>query len=409
MNKKFDRRSFIKGAAITGAGVALGGGLFYGRRSLAALLAGDQGAVDRAIRDHKLGQMSDEDAQAEVEAYMTSGGGPGESRVVHIHDPDATSWNFSTGWYGDYVDQPTVDNMVDRGIMELTGTSTVAGAWQSLIPNYAPGKAIAIKVNFNNAGSNCAETNPDIDALIHPVNAMVKGLKQIGVAEADIWVYDATRPIPDKFVNGCLYPSVRFFGTRCQDEATFDSADPNAVVHFSCGAADQKIPDVLVDATYLINVPIVKKHGGAGITLSFKNHLGTIPRPSDLHNYLGPGAPQYAPGHNPMVDIWLNPHVGPKTRLVVGDGLFGNRVTNTSPPQPWTTFGGEAPNSLFFAVDPVAIDCVMCDLLEAESGTIREGSDVYLQIARDAGLGIYERGDPWGSGYNQIDYMAIEL
>jgi len=327
---------------------------------------------------------------------------------VHIHSTGATSWDFGTDYYGNYVNQVVVDAMVDRGVMGLTGTSSVTQAWQALIPDYAPGEAIAIKVNFNNAYYICGDVDLDIDALIHPVNAIVRGLKLMGVAEADIWVYDATRPIPDVFVTGCLYGGVQYFDSRCRTEATFDNDDPDAVVHFSPPGGipappDKKITDVVVNATYLINIPIIKKHGGAGITLAFKNHLGTIHRPSDLH-----GSIVTESGYSSMVDLYLNPHVRYKTKLVVGDGLFGNRRDNCSKPEPWTTFGGGAPNSLFFAVDPVAVDCVMCDLLEEEAG-IRGDSDWYLQAAEEAGLGTYERGDPWGSGYSQIDYEYIEL
>ena len=178
--KKTDRRGFLKGAVITGAGLALGGGLLYGRRALAALLGGSQRDIDSAIRDHKLGEMTDTEAQAIVEAYMTSE--PIGTRVVHVHDPDATNWDFSTGWYGDYVDQQAVDDMVDRGVMELTGASTVAGAWEALIPDYADGEAIAVKVNFNNV-QDCDDTDGQIDALIHPVQAVARGLKLMGAAE----------------------------------------------------------------------------------------------------------------------------------------------------------------------------------------------------------------------------------
>ena len=29
-------------------------------------------------------------------------------------------------------------------------------------------------------------------------------------------------------------------------------------------------------------------------------------------------------------------------------------------------------------------------------------------LAGQAGLGVYERGDPWGSGYHQISYQRID-
>ena len=44
------------------------------------------------------------------------------NRVVHTHSNHATSWNYSTGWYGAYVSQAVVDRMTDRGVMDLTGS-----------------------------------------------------------------------------------------------------------------------------------------------------------------------------------------------------------------------------------------------------------------------------------------------
>jgi len=50
----------------------------------------------------------------------------------------------------------------------------------------------------------------------------------------------------------------------------------------------------------------------------------------------------------------------------------------------------------------------MYDFLAAET-TVPVGADDYLRLASDAGLGVFERGDPWGSGYDQIDYLKTEL
>jgi hypothetical protein len=50
----------------------------------------------------------------------------------------------------------------------------------------------------------------------------------------------------------------------------------------------------------------------------------------------------------------------------------------------------------------------MCDLLDAEVG-ISDEAYYYLQLAAAAGLGVFERGDPWDSGYSTIDYVKIEL
>ena len=71
-------------------------------------------------------------------------------RVVHTHSLEATNWDYATGWYGDYVDQAVVDAMTDRGVMALTDTTTLADAWDALLPAYTAGQKVAIKVNLNN-------------------------------------------------------------------------------------------------------------------------------------------------------------------------------------------------------------------------------------------------------------------
>ena len=122
--------------------------------------------------------------------------------------------------------------------------------------------------------------------------------------------------------------------------------------------------------------------------------------------------PITAPAYNPIIEIFNNPHIRNKTILTVGDGLFGGLETNTLPPERWQTFGNAAPNSLFFAVDPVAIDCVMADVLHAEPvyhPHQNSGCDDYLKLAAGAGLGVFERGNPWGTGYQDINYMKVEL
>ena len=117
-------------------------------------------------------------------------------KVIHIHSPSATSWDFSSGWYGDYVNQTKVNEMVDKGLTELTGQATVSAAWAALLPGYSAGKGIAIKVNFNNSTGDCADSDNVIDAVAEPVKAMVRGMKLAGVREQDIWIYDAVRVMP---------------------------------------------------------------------------------------------------------------------------------------------------------------------------------------------------------------------
>jgi hypothetical protein len=54
----------------------------------------------------------------------------------------------------------------------------------------------------------------------------------------------------------------------------------------------------------------------------------------------------------------------------------------------------------------------VCDLLAAEA-TVAAMSDDYLVLAGRAGLGTFERGDPWrqphGSGYDDILYVRRDI
>jgi hypothetical protein len=339
---------------------------------------------------------------------------PGTSRakVVHVYCRRATTWDFSTGWWGDYVNQDLVSEMVDRGLMELTGRNSRGDAWKALVPNYASGERVAIKVNLNNARSPDDSDN-DIDALIEPVNAVIAGLSELGVAESDIWVYDAVRSIPTRFQNGCDYPGVQFSGDSTSNPQGFSSTQ---TVSFDTPPgeptlADQRISNVLVDADYLINMPIMKKHGAALVTLSFKNHFGSIDNCSALHRHTFPDQDPYVSTYNPLVDIYKNPHFVGKTVLTIGDGLYGSRIKQSSEPEPWTTFDNDAPRSIFFSRDPVAIDSVMYDFLEAEAG-VPDHADDYLALAAIAGLGVFEHRALGASDredwYEQIDYVYVD-
>ncbi len=331
---------------------------------------------------------------------------PPPPSVVHIHSLSATTWTGQAN-YWNYVNQDVVNAMVDAGLQNLTSTATIQDAWRKILPNYIAGQGIAIKANFNNSGSGV------LDGIIQPINALVRGMKLIGVREEDIWVYDAIRVVPDRYINGCLYSGVRFYDNGTHTAAGFNSTDPHAYIQFRPPSGTPmppatKLNDVLIRATYLIDVPILKGHiGGAEVTLGFKNHFGSTNNPQAFHNNAFPDQAYWRTDWNPLVDLYGNPHIRAKTVLIVGDGLFAG-TTWSSPPLTMATFDGKTPNSLFFATDPVAIDSVMHDFVAAE-WTVKSGANNYLRLANLAGLGVFERGNPWGSGYTRINYRRVEM
>jgi hypothetical protein len=200
------RRRFLKGTVIAGGAVALSGW--------------PDAAAQEPATDHPLFLPL---VSANVEP----------SRVVHIHAQAATDWDFASGWYGSYVSQAAVNEMVNRGLIELTGRPSVAGAWAALMPDYRVGQRIAVKVNLTNAS--CNDSDHAIDALIEAVNALISSLLIGGIDEADVWVYDALRPMPARFYSRRQHTHAHFCDSAgCADQrATFDRVDDSLVVHFT--------------------------------------------------------------------------------------------------------------------------------------------------------------------------------
>jgi hypothetical protein len=332
--------------------------------------------------------------------------------------------------------------MVFNGLSTLTGQNTWSNIWGQLFSRvsaggYSPGKKIAIKVNFNNSslyGNNCANHNNTIDALPEPVLALLDGMSAAGVQDTDIIIFDASamvgRLIPDYFRNPILsaYPNISFVGmNQCGVTGVTFGADSSLTVSFpGTSIEDRLLPDLLEDATFLINIPILKTHGGDAaipLTLGFKNHMGTINYvyhsndENSLHEYINPNGTYYDSYYSPYVTVYQHMHIGPKTVLTLGEGLFGAFGSNATAAASWNIFDNQAANSLFFAMDPVAIDCVMADILRAENQFSTAHAYDYLFCAQEAGLGMCEglRGSPggnplqlpYGSGYSLIEYIRL--
>ncbi|MBN1537849.1 MAG: DUF362 domain-containing protein [Anaerolineales bacterium] len=339
-----------------------------------------------------------------------------QGKVIHIQNNHATTWQGQTA-YWEYVDQCEINDMVDQGVMYLTGASTLSDAWRAILPSYLPGEKIAIKVNFNN-NHVCSPTSGVIDALIQPVNAVVRGLEMIGVNRADVCVYDAIRALPDRFTQNALSGVSFYDGSYtgiCNTPAGFTAQtdhyvvfNPPSGVHIS----RETVSDVLFNTKYLINIPIMKGgHPIAGVTLGFKNHFGSVNNPSGMHDHVDvvnkPSA--YRTDYNPLVDLMASPILGGKTVLTIGDAIYGAKDFNDTP-EIWSTFGDQAPGSLFFSIDPVAIDCVMHDHIAAElESKVAAGSNNYLILAANAGLGVFESKNPWTQSYTQINYEKFTL
>ena len=102
---------------------------------------------------------------------------------------------------------------------------------------------------------------------------------------------------------------------------------------------------LLTEPAHLINVPVLKNHFEAGVTFALKNHVGSAGKEIKYRQKLF---------HNPIAERnALNntaPDIKNKTRLIVGDALFGVYMRGPVG-EPEFVYNG-----LIVGTDPVATD-----------------------------------------------------
>ncbi len=348
-------------------------------------------------------------------------------RVVSVHNSNASSWTGS-GSPRNYLNQNEIDRMIRSGIKTLTGKTDYIEAWQELMP-YSEGEAVAIKLNFNNV--NAWDENPCLNPYAELVNSIIDGLIGLGVPGEKIWLTDPSRKINDDFRNGIVNQDVLFFTSPTYDpggrERVFrtsyvaeGSPDASWADFHDEGLTAIMPAQVLVDADHIINVPMLKGHTGPSFTFGLKNHygsavIGTQSR-SYWHKYFCFGYPECGLGPNPVIEINRNPHIQNKTRLILGDGVYGHPESN-DPSCPdyrmlFQSFNNNPPEILFFGVDPIAVESVMFDYLqwECELRSFSPRVDDMLIEAATLGMGVHEH---WNNNddreYTVIDYIELEI
>jgi len=310
-------------------------------------------------------------------------------RVVWIRDPDATSWDGSTGSWWDYnnTDQKIVDLMLSKAIKGLTGQSSEPKAWDSLFRHFNKSKGfgdvgyqkpekIVIKINMNqDRGSDWKSDvgNPSPHVIHSLVDQLVN---KAGVPGSAITLYDATRYIGDPIYNkiksdpGAEFQKVSFVVTpdRAQNGRLAAIYDTNNPLHTKAGTV--YLPQCVTQAKYLINLALLRAHTLFGVTLCAKNHFGTtyFPNgrgwtPSPLHNYGSRRDPMGS--YNCLVNLNGHKHLDGKTLLYMLDALYPAR-NQTSSVIRFASFDNDWFSSILVSQDMVAIDSVGLDFLRNE-------------------------------------------
>jgi uncharacterized protein (DUF362 family) len=233
------------------------------------------------------------------------------------------------------VDADAVAKMLAAGLTRLTGDSHPQQAWLRF---FSPSDVIGLKVNC--LGAPTTQTHPEV-AL-----ASAAALRDAGVPADNLIIFDRLIGELDR----AGYPVNNGSGIRClgtDSEGCGYDREPTVVGEV--GSCLSRI--VSTHCSALLNLPLLKDHDLAGVSISLKNHMGCIHNPNKLH----------LNGCSPYVaDLNLAPAIKGKQRLIVCDAL--EIIYDGGPTyRPATTerYGG-----LLISTDPVALDRVGWQIIE---------------------------------------------
>jgi len=345
-------------------------------------------------------------------------------RVVWVHDPDATDWDGYDSpehwWQDGHTDPLVVERMVSQAIRGVAGRASDASAWDAIFRHfnnsrgkgdvgYCLGEKIAVKINLTTCNAAGGDVNPNtytkkssvmnrIDNSPQMTASLLRQLVYtVGVDQSDITIGDPTGMVPNYYWNMLHpeFPDVHYldnYGGSGRTRAEFSDVPLYWSIPEANGKVQDYIPTAFAEADYIINFAILKGHS-SGITLCAKNHYGSLIRTPDTYrrpelpglpgqgrhfdyynmHYSLPNAgqsPPWSPGtgqYRALVDLMGHSELGGKTVLYLIDGLFGGYYWEAHPYK-WDLppFNGDWPSSIFASQDPVAIDSVGYDFVNAE-------------------------------------------
>jgi len=335
-------------------------------------------------------------------------------RVVWVHDPDVLDWKGPEDgrWYeGGRLKQDRVNTMMSRAVCALTGAAAPKDAWDRLFRHhnaargkgeagYKAGQKVLVKPNW--VGLIHVEPNVDHEkcTLIRRENymntapqmliALLGQLVEAGVKPSDITVSDTLACLVNEYYTPLskAFPQVRYENhSDLPGRVTAKNSD--VPLYWSCrpeGKDKDVVPTSFAEADYLVNFANLKAHRGAGVTLCAKNHYGSLVRTPPQKGFydMHPACFAKKTGiYRPLVDLLGHEHLGGKTVLNLIDGIFSGLHPSDLAPKRMKTFGDNWPSSLLASQDPLAIDSVGLDFLQAEWTDFphQVGVDDYLREA----------------------------
>jgi len=315
-----------------------------------------------------------------------------------------------------------IQNMIRRGMMELTGMSNYLAAWRKL---FQPGDVVGIKV--------CPNPVAAMGSSQWCLMEIVNGLLLAGIAPKNIVVYERYEYLLG-FVKGWLPSWVRTSfataGYYIDDQTSLTGYDPDHYVYLPQYLKSWQSPSNPLDtcsyaaqfATQqvgkIISLAVLKDHQAAGVTLNLKNiSAGCVNNWNRFHDNVDADGRTINHMYESIPAVASLPVIRNKVVLGIIDGVHGlcaGGPINYADPQ----YGFVWPhNTMYFATDVVAADRVGWRAIDAERvrrGMLPEESagkdgfdnfDVrqpqHISLAGQMGLGEWRD--------DQIDFRQIVL
>jgi len=252
---------------------------------------------------------------------------PAKSRVAIGQDPQLRP-------AGAGVDSARLAKLLDRVVQAVYDRDNAMEAWKLVV---RPNEVVGLKVNC--LAGRGASTSPAL------VEAVVERLRQAGVAERNIAIWDR---LNDDLESGGFRIATAAGKLRCFGN---DAAGYEDELSFQGSAASRLSKTITRTCDAVISLPALKDHGIVGVTMALKNMFGAIHNPNKYHSNAG----------DPYVaDVYML--VRRKVRLTICDAIEPQYEGGPSTMPQWTwRFNG-----LLASTDPVALDAVGWRIIERQ-------------------------------------------
>jgi hypothetical protein len=257
-----------------------------------------------------------------------------------------------------------IREMLNRGLRELTGARNPRDAWRHF---FKPSDVVGIKISPVGQPYMCSSAE-----LLH---AILQELQNAGVKPANIAVFERYRQnIEMSPYRSWIPQDIRTaYAAEAYEPIQQGLAgyDPDCYVELPFTLPGQDIANKAAtrshaalfmtrDVDKLINLPVLKSHNGAGVTLALKNlSHGLVNNVSRSHDGPELRLTEFVPA---VVNM---PAIRQKTVLNILDGTKalchgGPGMTEAMTPYIWEH------KTLYVATDPVALDVVGRNVIEAQ-------------------------------------------